>query len=199
MTTTKLNIRVYLFLLSLVFVSSGLTSCDKPEDDDDAGEQEFITKVTIRLEEQGSSNVVNIVWSDPDGDGRGDFAGTANIKSNKIYKGTITLLNELATDPKERDITKEIEEEADKHQFFYTFSSNLRPYMAITITDKDKRGMPVGLKFDLVTTALPGGTASLTGSLNVVLSHYTTITKTGTNPGNEEDINITAPVSLSAQ
>jgi hypothetical protein len=199
MTTTKLNIRVYLFLLSLVFVSSGLASCDKPEDDDDAGEQEFITKVTIRLEEQGSSNVVNIVWSDPDGDGRGDFAGAASIKSNKIYKGTITLLNELATDPKERDITKEIEEEADEHQFFYTFSSNLRPFMAITITDKDKRGMPVGLKFDLVTTALPGGTASLTGSLNVVLSHYTTITKTGTNPGNEEDINITAPVSLSAQ
>jgi len=199
MTTIKMNINRYLYLLSFVLISYGFTSCDKPGDDDDAGEQEFITKVTIRLEEQGSSNVVNIVWSDPDGDGRGDFAGTANIKSNKIYKGTITLLNELATDPKERDITKEIEEEADEHQFFYTFSSNLRPFMAITITDKDERGIPVGLKFDLVTTALPGGTASLTGSLNVVLSHYSTIIKAGTNPGNEEDVNISAPVSLSAQ
>jgi hypothetical protein len=139
------------------------------------------------------------VWSDPDGDGRGDFAGTANIRANRTYKGTITLLNELASNPADRDITKEIEEEADEHQFFYTFSNNLAPFAAITITDRDKRGMPVGLKFDLVTTAIPGGTASLTGSLNIVLSHYTTIIKTGTNLGNEEDVNITAPVSLSAQ
>jgi len=199
MTSMKLNKWTNLTLFSVILLSLGLTACDKPGDDDDAGEQEFITKVTIRLEEQGTQNVVNIIWNDPDGDGRGDFVGTANIKSNRTYKGTVQLLNELATDPKERDMTKEIEEEADEHQFFYTFSNNLRPYATITITDRDKRGLPLGLKFDLVTTALPGGTASLTGSLNVVLSHYTTITKTGTNPGNEEDINITAPLSISAQ
>lgn len=194
-----MNINRYLYLLSFVLISYRFTSCDKPGDDDEAGEQEFITKVTIRLEEQGSNNVIDIVWSDPDGDGRGDFAGTANFKANRTYKGSITLLNELATDPAERDVTKEIEEEADEHQFFYTFSNNLAPFTTVTITDRDKRGLPVGLKFDLVTSALPGGTASLTGSLNVVLSHYTTITKTGTNPGNEEDINISAPIALSSQ
>lgn len=197
MTPLKMNLNRYLYLLSFVLISYGLSSCDKPGDDDDVGEQEFITKVTIRLEEQGTNNVINMVWSDPDGDGRGDFAGTANLKSNKTYKGSITLLNELATDPAERDITKEIEEEADEHQFFYTFSNNLIPFAIITITDRDKRGIPVGLKFDLVTSNLPGATASLTGSLNIVLSHYTTITKTGTNPGNEEDINISAPIALS--
>jgi hypothetical protein len=195
----KRNKWTNLTLFSVLLLSLGLTACDKPGDDDDAGEQEFITKVTIRLEEQGTQNVVNIIWNDPDGDGRGDFVGTANIKSNRTYKGTVQLLNELASDPKDRDITKEIEEEADEHQFFYTFSNNLAPFATITITDRDKRGLPLGLKFDLVTSALPGGTASLTGSLNVVLSHYTTITKTGTNPGNEEDINISAPISISAQ
>jgi len=199
MTNMKRNKWTNLTLFSVLLLSLGLTACDKPGDDDDAGEQEFITKVTIRLEEQGTQNVVNIIWNDPDGDGRGDFVGTANIKSNRTYKGTVQLLNELASDPKDRDITKEIEEEADEHQFFYTFSNNLAPFATITITDRDKRGLPLGLKFDLVTSALPGGTASLTGSLNVVLSHYTTITKTGTNPGNEEDINISAPISISAQ
>ena len=182
----------FAFLISITSLS-----CDNPADDDDAGEQEFITKVTLRLEEQGSTNVVTIIWSDPDGDGRGDFVGTASLKANKTYKGSIELLNELADKPEERDITKEILEESDEHQFFYTFSSSLRPYATVTITDKDKNNLPVGLKFDVVTTALPSGTASQSGTLNIVLSHYSTIKKAGTNPGNEEDVNITAPVSLS--
>ncbi len=199
MTSTKLNKWTNMALFSVILLSFGLTACDNPADDDDAGEQEFITKITIRLEEQGSQNVVNIVWSDPNGDGIGDFTGTANIKSNRTYKGTIELLNELATDQNERDVTKEIEEEADEHQFFYTFSSNLAPFAVVTITDRDSKGLPVGLEFDIVTAALPGGTASLTGSMNIVLSHYSTITKAGTNPGNEEDVNISAPVTISAQ
>jgi hypothetical protein len=195
----KLNKWTNTTLFSVFLLSIGMISCDNPADDDEAGEQEFITKVTIRLEEQGSQNVVNIVWSDPNGDGIGDFLGTANIRSNRTYKGSIELLNELTTDPDERNVTEEVEEEADEHQFFYTFSNNLAPFAVVTITDRDSRGLPVGLEFDLVTAALPGGTASLTGSLNIVLSHYTTITKAGTNPGNEEDINISAPISISVQ
>jgi len=186
-----------LTLAAFIMTSLALVSCDNPADDDDAGEQEFITKVTIRLEESGTNNVVTLVWSDPDGDGTGDFTGTANLKSNTTYEGTIELLNELATDPDERDVTAEILEEADEHQFFYTFSTNIRPFATITITDRDDRNLPLGLEFDLITTALPGGTASIAGTLNVVLSHYSTITKTGTNAGNEEDVNITAPVTIS--
>jgi len=191
---SHISLKMVAFACIVAFTS---ISCDNPADDDDAGEQEFITKVTIRLEEQGSTNVVSIIWSDPDGDGKGDFVGTAALKTNKTYKGSIELLNELADKPEERDITKEILEEADEHQFFYTFSSTLRPYAAITITDKDKNNLPVGLKFDVVTSALPSGTASQSGTLNIVLSHYSTIKKAGTNPGNEEDVNITAPLSLS--
>lgn len=191
-TTLSLKMIAFAFLISITSLS-----CDNPADDDDAGEQEFITKVTLRLEEQGSSNVVTIIWSDPDGDGRGDFVGTASLKTNKTYKGSIELLNELADEPEERDVTKEILEESDEHQFFYTFSSSLRAYATVTITDKDKNNLPVGLQFDVVTTALPSGTASQSGTLNIVLSHYSTIKKAGTNPGNEEDVNITAPVSLS--
>lgn len=191
---STLSLKMLAFVL-VIGISS--VSCDNPADDDDAGEQEYITKVTIRLEEQGSTNVVNIIWSDPDGDGRGDFLGTAALKTNKTYKGSIELLNELADKPEERDITQEILKEADEHQFFYTFATALRPFAAVTITDKDKNNLPIGLKFDLVTTALPSGTVSLTSTLNIVLSHYSTIKKTGTNPGNEEDININAPISLS--
>lgn len=199
MTTAKMNLWTNRFLFMILITALSFTACDNPADDDDAGEQELITRVTIQLQEQGSSNVVNIVWSDPDGDGLGDFTGTATLRANRTYKGTIQLLDELATDPTKRNITEEIEEEADEHQFFYTFSNSLRPFATITITDTDSNGLPLGLEFDLVTAALPGGTTSLTGTLNIVLSHYETITKTGTNPGNEEDVNITAPVSIVAQ
>ena len=181
----------------MIMTSLALVSCDNPSDDDEAGEQEFITKVTIKLEENGTSNVVTLIWSDPDGDGTGDFTGTANLKASTTYSGSIELLNELATDADERDITAEILKEADEHQFFYTFSTAIRPLATITITDTDSNNLPIGLEFDLVTTALPSGTPSVSGTLNVVLSHYSTITKTGTNAGNEEDVNITAPVTIS--
>jgi len=194
----KLTSTLQLKLIAFAFIATFSTiSCDNPADDDDAGEQEYITKVTLRLQEQGSTNVVNIIWSDPDGDGRGDFSGAATLKTNKTYKGTIELLNELADKPEERDVTKEILKEADEHQFFYTLSSILRPYASITITDKDKNNLPLGLTFDVVTSTLPSGTVSLSGTLNIVLSHYSTIKKTGSNPGNEEDINITSPITLS--
>jgi len=196
--TNNSTIRFAKLSFAAILVTSMMfVSCDNPADDDDAGEQELITKVTITLEETGTNNVVTIVWSDPDGDGTGDFVGTASLKSNTTYEGTIELLNELATDPDERDVTAEILEKADEHQFFYTFSTNIQPFATITITDRDDRNLPIGLEFDLVTTALPVGTASVAGTLNVVLSHYSTITKTGTNAGNEEDVNITAPLSIS--
>lgn len=199
MTTVKMSNWTNRRFLLMLLTAMSLTACDNPADDEDAGEQELITRVTIQLQEQGSGNVVNIVWSDPNGDGLGDFTGTATIRANRTYKGTIQLLNELATDPNERNITEEIKKEADEHQFFYTFSNNLAPFATITVTDRDSKGLPVGLEFDLVTNALPGGAASLAGTLNIVLSHYETITKTGTNPGNEEDVNITAPVSIVVQ
>lgn len=181
----------------MIMASMSLVSCDNLFDnDDDAGEQELITKVTIKLEETGSTNVVTLVWSDPEGDGTGDFEGTANLKANTTYRGSIEVMNELAA-ADERDITAEILDEADNHQFFYTFSATVVPYATITITDRDGRNMPIGLEFDLVTTALPIGTFSINGTLNVVLSHYTSIVKTGLNVGNEEDINISAPISIS--
>ncbi len=191
------SLRNHLRALVLVaLVAFGMTACDDPADDDDAGEQEFITKVTLTFTEAGTSNEITLVWSDPDGDGEGDFTGTLNLKHATTYTGTIELLNELADDEDERDITEEIREEADHHQFFYTFSQALRPYADITITDEDENGLPLGLEFELVTTSLPEGTASVNGTLNIVLSHYVTIVKNGTVPGNEEDVNITAPVTV---
>lgn len=173
-----------------------LIGCENPAADDEAGEQEFITSVRLTLVDRAAKDSLVIVWTDPDGDGVGAFTGTTTLRSNRLYQGSIELRNDLATTEKEKNITAEILEEADEHQFFYTFSSALRPYTQVVITDKDTRGMPIGLKFTLQTSALPSGTTSLTGTLNIALSHYTTLIKNGSNPGNEEDVNITQNVEL---
>jgi hypothetical protein len=170
--------------------------CENPAADDEAGEQEFITSVRLTLVDRAAKDSLVIVWTDPDGDGVGAFAGNTTLRSNRSYQGSIELRNDLATTEIEKNITAEILEEADEHQFFYTFSANLRPYTQVVITDKDKRGMPIGLKFTLQTSALATGTTTLTGTLNIALSHYTTLIKNGTNPGNEEDVNITQNVEL---
>jgi len=184
-------------LVLLITISTFVfIGCENPAADDDAGEQEFITSVRLTLVDRAAKDSLVIVWTDPDGDGVGAFTGNTTLRSDRTYQGSIALRNDLATSEKEKDITAEILEEADEHQFFYTFSPTLKPYTQVTITDKDKRGMPIGVKFTLQTFALPAGTTTLTGSLNIVLSHYTTIIKNGSNPGNEEDVNITQNVEL---
>jgi len=184
-------------LMLLITLSTfSFIGCENPAADEDAGEQEFITSVRLSLVDRAAKDSLVIVWSDPDGDGVGAFVGNTTIRANRLYQGTIALRNDLATTEKEKDITAEILEEADEHQFFYTFSPSLKPYTQVTITDKDKRGMPIGLKFTVQTGALPSGTTSVSGSLNIVLSHYTTLIKNGSNLGNEEDVNITQNVEL---
>ncbi len=70
------------------------------------------------------------------------------------------ILNETE-DPAE-NITLEILEEDEAHQFFYSFTNSLA---TTTYKDQDANGNPVGVVFDLVT-----GTAA-TGNFNITLKH----------------------------
>jgi hypothetical protein len=69
----------------------------------------------------------------------------------KTYNAVVSVLDE--TKSPVDDITKEIKEEAEAHQFFYTLSSNLSGRVSITRTDKDLNNLPVGLELQLSTTA----------------------------------------------
>lgn len=190
----QLRFQLLALLLLPAFV---LVSCDDPADDHDHhGEQEMITRIVVKFDEVGSNNSVSLVWNDPDGDGEGDFTGAVVLRSGSQYFGKVELFNDLATNPADRNVTREIKDEGDHHQFFYTFSGSLAPFVSTVITDKDKDGFPVGLEFTATVAELPAIATSVTGTLNIVLSHYTSIVKNGTVPGNEEDINITAPITI---
>lgn len=180
---------------SVLAISSFFYSCkDKDKDPSNPtpiNPQELITTVKLTLTDTADSNNTFVVqWKDADGPGAlAPVIDTLLLDTSKTYTAVVSVLDE--TKSPVDDIAKEIKEEAESHQFFYTLSSNLTGRIAITRTDKDLNNLPVGLELQLTTTA--GAPAQ--GTLNVVLSHYDGVPKT-TSPSAESDIDITFPVKL---
>ena len=182
-------------IFSVIVISSVFYSCkDKDKDPSNPAPinpQELITTVKLTLTDASdSNNTFTVQWKDADGPGAlAPVIDTLLLDTSKTYNAVVSVLDE--TKSPVDDITKEIKEEAEAHQFFYTLSSNLTGRVSITRTDKDLNNLPVGLELQLSTTS---GT-SAQGTLNVVLSHYDGVPKTAS-PSAESDIDITFPVRL---
>ena len=177
------------FLFALLTIS--FISCD-PDDPEDVNEEELITTVTYTLSPTSGGSDVVLSFQDLDGDGGNDaiiVGGT--LASNTTYNGSLTLLNE-SEDPVE-DITEEVQEEDDEHQFFFQVD-NLD--LAVQYADQDGDGNPIGL-LSTVTTRGAGN-----GSLTVILKHEPEKDAAGvssgdiTNAGGETDISVTFPVTI---
>lgn len=185
--TTKFS---FLFsVLMLVF----LTSCDK--DPEPVNQQELITTLEYTLTPRGGGDVVKLSFKDLDGDGGNAPVITSGVlKSGKVYNGTVNLLNESVT-PVDV-ITKEIEEKAKEHQFFYEVVTSLPSVLTIAYDDKDANNNPIGIKS--IVTATGTGTATI----KITLRHEPNKTASGvaagniTNAGGETDIEVSFNVSL---
>jgi len=154
------------------------------------GEEELITQVNLSLDgDDGSTATVS--WTDEDGPGGNDpVIGTLQLQAGTTYAGTIELLN-TTEDPAE-DISQEVREEDDEHQFFYMLSGSGSGRVTIEYADQDENGLPVGLEY---TVTVSDGSAE-TATLNVVLSHYVDAPKNGTDRSNDTDIDINIPVDI---
>lgn len=152
-------------LLSLaVLTAITFSSCS---DDDDApipvNEEEVITTMTVTLISQADQSVVTLRTRDLDGDGPTQPVVTVSgpFAMNTTYDASIEVLNELE-DPAE-DITLEIMEEDDEHQFFFTISPDVG---TTAYSDADDDGNPIGLEFTFTT-----GNTATTGGFVVTLRH----------------------------
>ena len=107
--------------------------------------------------------------------------------ANSTYTGTIELLNETET-PAE-DITAEVNEEADEHQFFFDVDGSIT---STSYGDTDEDGNPIGLSFTLMT-----GDAG-EGTLQITLRHEPKKPNDGTlaDAGGETDIAQTFTVTV---
>lgn len=188
-------------LFALLFISSlAFTSCsdDDKEDPGSINEEELITTLKLTLTGPGTATTATTIeYKDIDGDGSGQAvitpAAGLTLAKNTTYTAKILLLNE--TESPAENITTEVADEADEHQFFYTATSSLNADFAYAGTN-DSNGNPVGIDFVITT-----GDAS-NGSITIVLKHEPNKTAQGVKEGNaanaggETDIQVTFPIKI---
>ena len=177
--------------LKYALLASTLIFASCSDDDDNTpepvNEEEVITTLTVTLE-SGSDTVV-MQYQDLDGDGPDAATVTVSgsLSNNTTYAGSIVLLNE--TESPAENITEEVEEEDDEHQFFYTVGAGLDVDTEYSNFDGD--GNPLGTMFVLNT----GITSS--GGLTFTLRHEPNKPNTGLeNAGGETDIEVTFDVTV---
>lgn len=156
-TKTMNSGKITLKLLALIAVF-GFWSCSDDDDPAPIDEEETITTLTAVLAETGGSTIT-LQSRDLDGDGPDAPVITVSgpLAANTSYAGAITLLNE--TESPAENITEEIEEEDDEHQFFFATTGNIN---SVTYADQDDDGNPVGLSFVLTTGDAGAATITIT-------------------------------------
>ncbi|MEP2236920.1 MAG: type 1 periplasmic binding fold superfamily protein [Maribacter sp.] len=166
-------------VLALSLMATVMTSCSSDDDTPEiVNEEEIITTMTVTLTSADGTAILQS--QDLDGDGPNAPVITAdNLTANTTYSGSIELLNETET-PAE-DITEEVAEESDEHQFIFGLSGSITD---VTYSDEDEDGNPIGLEFELTTGDAGSGTVTIT------LRHEPTKPNDGTlaDAGGETDI-----------
>ena len=186
-------INIYKLPLAFLAISILLLSSCKKDDPVIPNEEELITTVTYKLTPQSGGDDVEFIFRDLDGEG-GNAAIVINgtLQANTVYDGSLELLNE--TEAPAEDITEEIEEEDEEHQFFFSTSNGLN--LDIEYNDADGNNNPTGLA-SIATT----GEASQ-GQLTIILRHEPEKSAAGvadgniTNAGGETDIEVTFDVTI---
>ena len=179
--------------LALIATSVLLLNSCKKNDPVIPNEEELISSLKYTLTPVGGGDVVELIFQDLDGDG-GDppFISEGILDANKNYTGSLEHLNETTTP--ETDITVEIKEEGEDHQFFFNVSDNLK--LTINYDDQDSNGNPVGLATNISTID------ASEGQLTIVLRHEPVKTAPGvadgdiTNASGETDIEVTFNLTI---
>ena len=156
-------------------------------------QEELITTLKYTLISDDFSDTASFSFTDVDGPGGNNPVIVESVlKSNTYYIGKLELLNEQINPPE--DITVEIEDEAEDHQFF--FQSTINQNLNIAYNDADLNGNPIGIS-TLLQTKNPSS-----GKLTITLRHmpdkFANGVKQGNiaNAGGETDIEITFDVEI---
>ncbi len=199
---TMKNLLKFAFAL---FVSVGVLSLQSCEDDPEPENiPEIVTKATLRFAPAAGStgSVVTVTATDPDRDGPQDLRvdGPINLVRGTSYTLTISLINELVSpDDDDYNITKEVEEEADEHMFFFSWTNNVFSNPSgngnidnrtdpVNYNDRDSKGQPLGISTNWTTAT---GTSALAGKFKVVLKHQPEIkSATSRSTDGETDVEV---------
>ncbi|MFS4457154.1 type 1 periplasmic binding fold superfamily protein [Maribacter sp. 2304DJ31-5] len=178
------------FLSTALFATLLFASCSNDDETPDpVNEEEVITTMTITLTPDGGGTSITLQTRDLDGDGPNVpvITVSGDLANGTTYNGNIVLLNE--TENPAENITEEVEEEDDEHQFFYTIGNGLD--VTTAYANFDRNGNPLGTEFTLIA-----GTASA-GALTFILRHEPTKPNSGlSDAGGETDVTATFNVTV---
>ena len=169
----------------------------------DEEEEEVINEVVLTFTPQGEGDVITASFFDADGEGVGaPMIDSIILAEGVTYDLAVTLFNSLSDVPE--DVTEEIMEEDDEHQFFFSFTDGIFSDPSgdgnvdngsdpINYSDMDENGLPVGLS----TAWTAGGHTDTPGEFNIVLKHQPG-QKTATSDVNVggTDLDITLPLII---
>ena len=178
---------ITLALITLLFTNA----CSNDDDVTPApvNEEEIITTITVTLTPAGGGTTITLKTQDLDGDGPNLPVTTVSgdLAASTTYNGSIELLNETE-DPAE-DITVEVEEESDEHQFFYTISTGLN--VTTAYSNFDNNSNPLGTAFTITSGAASSGVITFT------LRHEPIKPNTGLdNAGGETDLEASFNIAI---
>lgn len=191
-----------LYLLALALVAFTFSSCDS-EDPVPENDGELITDVTLIFQEiDASGNAVGDSFDFTASDAEGIEIGsspeieTVMLEKGKTYEMSIDVFNSVEGE----DITEEIREESDEHQFYFlgsAFTSSV-----LTYEYDDEGGIALGLRGIVTVAETPDVNNA---NMQILLRHALDKNFPGaTNPnfeeyaqaGGESDLDITFPVVL---
>jgi len=169
-------------LVALLFFVIGCEKDPHTHDDTHKVPGTFILTLTST---QGDTLVAR--WRDFDGPGGSPpIVDTLTLRASTTYSG---LLNIIATDGD--SLTNTIRTQGTEHQFFYSVEGSAENVIAITIRDRDSRGMPLGLETQWTVSAVQAPTP---GAVRIKLYHYEPNKKDGQTPSPETDADISIPL-----
>jgi hypothetical protein len=196
------NMKLPLLLFAVLFAFSSCNSDDPmPEN-----EEELITDVTLIFTEvDANGNTIGspIEFTASDSEGL-ELGSSPSIETISLTIGKRYLLEiELFNSIENEDITEEILEEADEHQFYFLGTAFLSsPVLTYTYDDEDEDGNPIGLRGFVQVSSAPGFNNA---QFRLVLRHDLNKNFPGANnpnwenfvqAGGETDLDITFPLVL---
>ncbi len=178
-----------ILFIALAAIALTLSSCKKDPEIEDP--EEVITTLNYTLTPASGGAAVTLSFQDIDGDGGDDPIITVGaLAANTTYTGDMELLNESVS-PTD-NVTAEVAEEDEEHQFFYQTTGGIN----IAYDDTDANNNPIGIRSTLTTGAAG------TGTINIILRHEPDKNASGvsdgdiTNAGGETDIEVTFDVTV---
>lgn len=174
-------------LIAVVSLFALLGGCESSHDIHD---DEHKVPGTFALRLIGSrGDTIAAHWRDPDGPGGSiPIVDTLRLRSNSTYACSLEI---LATDGD--SLTGTIRSQGTEHQFFYSVDGSATNLIAIGITDRDSRGMPLGLQTQWTVTQVQ---APSSGRVRIQLYHYEPNSKDGQNRSPETDADISLPLVI---